>query len=245
MFRVLKSDLILTARTLFRMPGFWVPTVLFPAMLYAFFGANQGASNGFAAYALASFAIYAVVGVGFYQFGVSVAQDRESPFAVWQRSLPGHAASPLVARIVMALVFVLFAVGFVLLAGAMIGGVALEPAQALRLLGACFVASVPAVLMGTALGSVASARAAVPLANLIFLPLAYLGGLWVPPVAQPTAIRAISEWTPTRAMGEMAWAAIDGRVVPNVYWAVLTGWTVLAAAITWGAQRRHAKALFG
>ena len=110
MIRPLTAELRLTLRILFRQPGFWVPTVLFPAMLYSFFGANGAGSGQMGAFAMASFAIYAVVGVGFYQFGVTVAQDRENPFTVWQRTLPGHAAAPWIARIVASLIFVLIAV---------------------------------------------------------------------------------------------------------------------------------------
>lgn len=245
MTRTLIAELALILRILFRQPGFWVPTVLFPAMLYGFFGANMAAAGGMGAYAMASFAVYAVVGVGFYQFGVTVAQDRENPFTVWQRTLPGHAAAPWIARVAAALLFVLVAVALVLVAAWLIAGVTLSVESYARLGGACALAAIPAVLMGTALGSVASSRAAVPLANLLFLPLAYLGGLWVPPIALPTAIATLSVWTPTRAMGEIAWAAMDGRALPGRYLAVLAGWTLLAAAITWAAQRRNARALFG
>jgi ABC-2 type transport system permease protein len=245
MTRTLIAELALILRILFRQPGFWVPTVLFPAMLYGFFGANMAAAGGMGAYAMASFAVYAVVGVGFYQFGVTVAQDRENPFTVWQRTLPGHAAAPWIARVAAALLFVLVAVALVLVAAWLIAGVTLSVESYARLGGACALAAIPAVLMGTALGSVASSRAAVPLANLLFLPLAYLGGLWVPPVALPTAIATLSVWTPTRAMGEIAWAAMDGRALPGRYLAVLAGWTLLATAITWAAQRRNARALFG
>mgnify|MGYP000855156405 CR=1 FL=1 len=244
MIRILKSELGLTLRILFRQPGFWVPTVLFPAMLYSFFGASM-ASGGQGAYAMASFAVYAVVGVGFYQFGVTVAQDRENPFTVWQRTLPGNAAMPWVARVVASLIFVMVAVGLVLIAAWLIGGVTVSGAAYTRLAGACAMAAVPATLMGTALGSVASSRAAVPLANLIFLPLSYLGGLWVPPIALPSGINALSVWTPTRAMGEIAWAAMDGRAIPTRFLAVVLGWALLSGAITWLAQRRNARALFG
>lgn len=241
--RRLKAELILNARVLLRQPAFWVPTVLFPAMLYAFFGALQ--ARGFAIYALASFAAYAVVGVGFYQFGVSVAQDRETPFTPWLRTLPGPAWPGWAARGTVALGFVLVAVALVLVAGWLVAGLTLQPWALLRLVATCAFCAVPAVTMGIALGSLASARAAVPLANLVFLPLAYLGGLWVPPVALPSGVAAISVWTPTRAMGELAWAAVDGRAWSGRYVAVLAGWTLLALGATAFAEARRRRALFG
>jgi ABC-2 type transport system permease protein len=245
MSRILPAEILLSLRVLLRQPGFWVPTVLFPAMLYSFFGANMAAAGPMGGYAIASFAVYAVVGVGFYQFGVTVAQDRETPFATWQRTLPGTAVAPWVARLVAALLFVLIASGLVLVAGRLVGGITLGADQYARLAGACALAAVPAVLLGTALGSVASARAAVPLSNLVFLPLAYLGGLWVPPVALPSGIAALSVWTPTRAMGEIAWAALDGRAWSARYLLVLMGWALIGATVTALAQARHRRALFG
>ena len=70
MTRHLIAQSQLELRILFRQPGFWIPSVLFPVMLFAFFGASAG---NWAANAMASFMVYAVVGIGFFQFGVSLA----------------------------------------------------------------------------------------------------------------------------------------------------------------------------
>lgn len=244
--RQLRAELALVLRVLLRQPGFWVPTVLFPAMLYAFFGAGLGGDGPAAGYAMASFAVYAVLGVGFYQFGVTVAQDRADPLIRWQRLLPGSAVAPWLARILAGILFSALAMALVLVLGRVLGSVVLADAGAwVRLVAVTLAAAVPATLMGTALGSMASARAAVPLANLIFLPLAYLGGLWMPPHLLPDVVAAVSVWTPTRAMGELAWAAVDGRSLPLRFVAVLSAWTALAAGITWAAQTRHGKLNFG
>lgn len=238
MIRHLAAECRLTLRVLFRQPGFWVPTVLFPAMLYAFFGAESGGGR-WAANAMASFAVYAVLGVGFFQFGVGVAQDRESPFARWQRSLPGAAAVPWIARVLASLLFVGLAVGLVIVTAKAMTDVQLGAAAWARLGLVCLISAVTATVMGIALGMFASARAAVPLANLIFLPLAYLGGLWVPPMLMPKAIEAISRWTPTRAMGELSWAAINGTSWEPRYMALLLAWTLAAAALAALVGRRR------
>jgi ABC-2 type transport system permease protein len=236
MIRHLSAECVLTLRILFRQPGFWIPTVLFPAMLYAFFGANSGGGS-WAANAMASFAVYSVLGVGFFQFGVSVAQDRESPFATWQKTLPGHVAYQWISRILASLVFITIAVLLVVLLALVMTDTRLETAAWLRLALVCFMCSVTATLMGIALGSVSSARAAVPIANLIYLPLAYLGGLWVPPVAMPAAINAISQWIPTRAMGELGWAAVNDTGWDVWYLFLLFAWTAAAAIVVIVAQK--------
>ena len=230
MTRHLRAECALTLRILFRQPGFWVPTVLFPAMLYAFFGAQSGGGR-WATNAMASFAIYAVVGVGFFQFAVSIAQDRESPFATWQRSLPGGLVNQWIARIVASLVFVTIAVLLVVSVAHLMTDIQLTAAAWIRLGLVCLTSVVTATVMGIALGSLSSARAAVPLANLIYLPLAYLGGLWVPPMAMPQAIDAISQWTPTRAMGELSWAAVSGLSWDRHDLLLLAAWTLAACGV--------------
>lgn len=145
-------------------PGFWVPTVLFPAMLDAFFGASLAAERGICA--MASFAIYAVIGVGFQRFGITLAQDRENPFARWQRTLPGPALAPLIARLIAALVFVAAALALVIAAGRLLGGFNPSAAALARRAGVCALAAVPATLLGMALGLLASARAAAPVTVL-------------------------------------------------------------------------------
>lgn len=238
MIRQLHAECLLTLRILFRLPGFWIPTVLFPAMLYAFFGTQSGGGQ-WAANAMASFMVYAVLGVGFFQFGVSVAQDRASPFATWQRSLPGHGAYQWIARSLVSLIFVSLAVALVIVIAHVMTDIQLSAGTWVRLVIVCAMATVTATFMGIALGSVASARAAVPLANLIYLPLAYLGGLWVPPMFMPAAINAVSQWTPTRAMGELSWAAVNGTAWEPRHLMLLLVWTLVAAAVGGVAQSRH------
>lgn len=235
MMHQIRAETALTLRILLRLPGFWIPTVLFPGMLYAFFGAQSGGGL-WAANAMASFCVYAVVGVGFFQFGVSIAQDRESPFAVWQRSLPGNAVAPWAARVVASLLFTAMAVAIVIALALIMTDLALPLRAWVRLAVVCVLSVVTATLMGVALGSWCSARAAVPVANLIYLPLAYLGGLWVPPIAMPAAINAISQWTPTRAMGELAWSAVSGTPWEAAHFGLLAFWTVLAAGVIALAQ---------
>ena len=245
-YRQLFAELHVSFLILARQPGFWVPTVLFPAMLYSFFGAGLAGDGPARGYAMASFAVYAVLGVGFYQFGVTVAQDRADPFIRWQRLLPGSTLAPWVARVIVGMGFSALAMALVLVLGKMLGSVVLADSAAwFRLAAMTLAAALPATLMGTALGSLASARAAVPLANLVFLPLAYLGGLWIPPQLLPETVSAISVWTPTRAMAELAWAALDGRALPQRYLSLLAGWTAIAVAITWWAQTRHRKTTSG
>jgi len=232
-------------RQLVRQPGFWVPAVLFPAMLFSFFGVSLATDVTRATFAMASFAIYAVAGVAFYQFGAGIAQERETPFDAWTRLLPGGGVPSVAARMATAGVFALVAVLLVIAAAYLLSAPDADAARLLALLGVCAFAALPASLMGITLGYLASGRAAVALANLIYLPLAYLGGLWVPPRSLPATIDAISQFTPTRHMGELAWHAIAGQDLPANSLYAVAGFTALFALTTFWAMARDTARRFG
>src|SRR3712207_9564723 len=67
--------------------------------------------------------------------------------------------------------------------------------------------SVPFALLGIAIGYWLPPRGALPTANLLFLGLAYAGGLLAGPGGVPGGIATVSEWLPTRLWGELLRAA--------------------------------------
>jgi len=232
---------------LVRQPGYWVPTILFPAMLFLFFGHSfrPGGTAG-ANVVLASWAVYAVLGVAFYQFGVGIAQDRETPWGRFLKTLPASLAPRLAARVATALLFAVAAallVGFVALAFLPIDlgfGQLASLLLALRSGGTVF------AIFGIALGYAVPARASVPVANLVYLPLAFVGGLWIPPPALPEIVESFSRLTPTRHFAELAWAAVGiHESFPFTSLAVLTGYGVVFAGLALWGYRRDWSARYG
>jgi len=225
-----------TLTELVRSPGYWVPTLLFPAMLYSFFGANIGGLT--AKFVVASFAVYAVAGVGFYQFGVGIAQDRASPWDAYVRTLPAGPGPRIAAQVLAALVFAVAAAALVLVTAGVLAGLSLAPAALASLIFVLLAGVVPFALLGVALGYLADARGAVAVANLVYLPLAFAGGLWLPPRALPDAVARISPYTPTRQLGELAWSAVRGAPPPAFAVIGLAAWTLAFAGLAWWAYRR-------
>ena len=240
--RLALVHLIFELKRLLRAPVFWVPAILFPAMLYAFFGASLPPAGPPSQRAIASFAIYAVLGVGFYLFGIRLAQDRASPFSRWMRSLAGTSMPQMLAHLVSALLFSAAAIGVVFAASLALAKTGIDASAMAWVAGVGLLAALPASLMGLALGLVAPANAAPALANLIYLPLAFLGGLWVPPDMLPATIARISSYTPVRPMGELAWAVATSQAIPRQSALVLGLWTfsllVLVLTLAWIDQKR-------
>ena len=224
---------------LLRTPAYWVPLVVFPSLLYSFFGlppSQQGSE--IANILLASWSAFAVIGIGFFQFGVSISQARESKWEDYARTLPAGAAPRFVAQAVTAILFLAMALALLWTVAALAAPVSLRLEQYLRLLWVLLLGVIPFVMIGAALGYSIPARGAVPIANLLYLPLSYFGGLWLPPQMLPDIVARISPFTPTRQLGELAWAAVLDSPMPLASIQGLAAYTAGAAVIALTMWRR-------
>jgi ABC-2 type transport system permease protein len=221
---------------LVRYPAYLVPTLILPSVFFLFFvspGPHQEA-----AVRMATFAGFAVIGVAFFQFGVGIAIDRASPWESYLRTLPIGPAVRLGARLVSAALFACAAAALLIATAVATTAVSL-PAERWAGLGATLLAGVvPFALLGIALGYWAPAKGALPIANLLYLVLAYAGGLWILPSRLPAAIDAISRFLPTRALSDTLAGAARGTAVDWRSWLALAVFAgVFAGAAVAGFRR--------
>ena len=222
---------------LVRLPSFIVPTLLFPALFFLFF-VVPGAPNDEADLLLASYVGFAFLGIAFFQFGVGIAAERTSPWEVYLRTLPVAPRTRFTGKVLSALALAT-ASGLVVIAVALATTSAhLGPLEWLSLAAGLLGGSVPFVLLGVALGYLCGPKGALPLANLLYLSLAYLGGVWTGAGRLPTAVSLFSPYLPTREWMEILWAAAGGSAQPARYWAALAGWGVAFALLASWAYRR-------
>lgn len=213
--KLYRTYLTATLIPLLRTPAYWIPLIVFPSLLYAFFGIppSQQAPQ-VANLLLGSWSAFAVIGIGFFQFGVSISQARESKWEDYARTLPAGGAPRLIAQILSAIVFLTAALGLLWTIAILATPVDLSPSQYAHLLGTLLAGVIPFVMIGAALGYSIPARGAVPIANLLYLPLSYFGGLWMPPQMLPEVVARVSPYTPTRQLGELAWAVVQETSFP-------------------------------
>jgi ABC-2 type transport system permease protein len=100
------------------------------------------------------------------------------------------------------------------------------------------VAGVPLFAIGISIGYSLSTTAALAVAQLLLLPLAFGGGLFLPPETFPGWLNAISTWLPTRAGRDLVVSATTGVNLPGTTLLVLGGWTLLAGSLAVWAYRR-------
>lgn len=81
-------------------------------------------------------------------------------------------------------------------------------------------------------------KAALPVTRVVFFPIAFAGGLLLPPQIFPDWLQAISTVLPSRGARDLVvWAAVD--TTPSaVALAALAAWTAATAALAGAAYRR-------
>lgn len=219
-----------------RYPSFSVPTLVFPAALFLAFGSRRTGVPP--EVVIASYAALALLGVAFFQFGIGIAAERASHWHAFLRILPASTAARFAARVLAALVFGLAASLAVVLLGLATTSARLDGREWGLLAIALAAGAVPLALLGIALGYWMTPRGALPLANLLFLALSYVGGLWAAGPALPPPLAAISPYLPTRCWGEIVAAAVGHGPWRWPSLLLLAAWGgVFAVLAGWGYRR--------
>lgn len=222
---------------LVRYPAFSVPTLAFPAVLMLLVG--QRLQRGEPERLLAGFAATALLTVAFFQFGVGIAGSRTTPWETYLRTLPVSPLARLGGRVLSALFFACGTVAVVTLVGTTAYGASLSPWRFAALVAALLVGSIPFALLGIAFGYWLPPRAALPVANLLFLPLAVGGALWARPDGLSRRADVTSQTLPTRSWMEVLDSVATGdHPLPLHHVAALTTWGLLFFALAWCGYRR-------
>ncbi len=227
---------------LLRAPEFIAPTLILPVVFYTMFAVILPGSNQNAPYLLATFGVFAVMGPALFGFGAGVAQERERGWLKLKRAVPAPAFAYIAAKTVATLIMAAAGLALVYASAGLLAGVALERSTWALLLAVHILAALPFVFAGLTLGFLMGSNAAVAAANLLFLALALLGGLWVPIVVFPDIMQQIAWAFPSFHLAEIALAAsgAGGDRPVGLHLAVLgamTGGLALAATLAWLRQR--------
>lgn len=217
-----------------RIPIAVLGNVLFPSLSMFFFVVPQESVAGnplYATVAVAGLGLFAVCSASLFTYGLGVAEDRQLPFYPFLRSLPAGPGPQMVARVLNGGIFSLFGLLPLILIGWLFTAATLTAGQLLAGVGTILAVSVPFVLLGMAIGYKLSAKAALPVVQVILFPLAFAGGLFLPPQMFPAWLDAISKATPTRAGRDLLVQATTGLDAYALALPVLAGWTLLFAVL--------------
>ncbi|MBO1751087.1 ABC transporter permease [Actinotalea sp. BY-33] len=224
-----------------RIPIAVIGNMVFPALALSFFVLPQREIAGdtqLATQAVAQFALFAVMSTCIFTYGVGVAEDRAQPFDAYIRTLPAGPVPRLGGRLLSGGLFSLIALVPLLVLGAVATEAAPSAGQLIGGIGMVLLAGTPFLFAGLAIGYALSVKAALPIAQVILFPLAFGGGLFLPPEMFPGWLDTFSGFLPTRAGRDLLVHVTTGSGATVFDVVVLVGWTVLVAALAVTAYRR-------
>ncbi|HEX8896592.1 MAG TPA: ABC transporter permease [Terriglobales bacterium] len=236
-----------------RIPIYAISSIVFPLMFYVLFALVLGRSNPVArsetaTYMLATLGTFGVMGVSLFGFGVSIAMERGQGWLEVKRASPMPLAAYFTAKLVSAVAFSAVIATLLLAIGYAFGNVRLVPLQAAGLVGVFVAASIPLGAMGLMLGYIARPNSAPPLVNLIYLPISFCSGLWIPIFLLPHALQQVARLLPPFHISQLALGAIGmSRDTVSIasHVQALVGFTLLFLGIAVVLYRRDEGQLYG
>jgi ABC-2 type transport system permease protein len=199
-------------RASLRSPEFAVGAVIIPVILYAMFGlANAdnllpgGTRIGLAM--LLSLSCYGVITLAIVVFGEDVAKDRGRGWLRTLRATPFPTSVYLGGKLGAALVHGLLISAAMAALAATAGGVRLSPGEWAVFVGLMLAGVVLFSPLGFAIAYLAKPKAAAVIANVVFLPLAFASGFFVPLSELPPVMGDIARFLPTYHFGQLVYPA--------------------------------------
>jgi ABC-2 type transport system permease protein len=222
-----------------RAPGFILPMLLFSTVFYLMFGVllNHGEASR---YLLASYSAFGIIGPGLFGFGVSLAIERDGGLLTLKRALPMPPGAYLLGKMAMAMIAATIVTVLLVLIGVFLAHVSLSVMQIARLMLTGAFGVLPFCALGMLVGTLIKGQGAPGLLNLVYLPMAFLSGLWLPLSMLPQALQKIAPIWPSYHLNQLTLAAVglnNGALLPHVL--ALAGYTVVFLLLAVRQLRRY------
>lgn len=236
---------------LLRLPAFVGPVLVMPLMFYVLFGLALNGSRSVgdtrvATYMVATYGVFGVVGAALSALGIGVAMERGQGWMLVKRASPMPPIAYFSAKVLMAMLFAalialeLFVVAYV---G---GGVRLDPRTWLSLGATLVFGAVPFCAMGCALGATAGPNSSPAMVNLLYLPMSFASGLWLPYEMLPAAVKSIAPMLPPYHFARLALHTIGAdHTAPLSHVLALLAFSVVFLGIAVAGFRRDEGRTYG
>lgn len=229
---------------LIRIPIFAVSTVALPVMFYVIFGVTfaDGTAGGVGVttYMLATYGAFGVIGAALFGFGVSVAMERGQGWMRLKRVTPMPPSAYFIAKVVMAAAVAAIIVLTLFLLGATVGGVSMGLADWVGLGLVLVLGALPFCAMGLAFGYLVGPNSAPAVLNLVYLPMAFASGLWIPIAQLPQIVQTAAVFLPPYHFVQLALGTIGASEggSPVIHLAALLAFTAFFLVVAaWGFRR--------
>lgn len=210
----------------------------FPVVFYLMFGslARHGSADAhsLARYLLAGYSCFGAMGAALFGIGNGLAYERGHGWLELKRASPMPPMAYLVAKLASSLFFSLAICLLLVALGPVIAGHAVAtPYEVLQLLGVVAVGTIPFASLGLLFGLLIPPNAGPGLVNLIYLPLSFCGGLWMPVEQLPLWLQSVAHYLPSFWFSRLALRALDFPAPSRTLaYAVLAAYTMVLLGLS-------------
>jgi ABC-2 type transport system permease protein len=224
----------------------------FPIMFYVLFGLvlNSKESIGRTSvptYLIATYGTFGVMGASLFGTAAGLASDRGLGWLQVKRASAMPPFAYFAAKVITSMIFSTTVVLALFLLGVTLGGVRMPVADFAKLLGTLVAGSLPFSAMGLAVGYFAGPNSAPPTINLIYLPMSFCSGLWVPFIFLPQVVQKIALVLPSYHLSQLALGVVGaGRHESAAgHWEVLLAFTMICLGVARIGFQRDQEKMYG
>jgi ABC-2 type transport system permease protein len=168
-----------------RSPAAAIPFLLMPVPIYLFFGVMLAApatakNPAVANYLFSGFLVFSVMMPALFGVGCVLAIERDAGFLKLKRALPAPGGAYLAAKMLVSMVFAALAMASMLAAAILADTVSLTIGQLLIIAVVMIAGAVPFCAISLLIGSHTTGSSAPAFLNIVFLPMLWLSGLFIP-----------------------------------------------------------------
>ncbi len=230
---------------LLRTRAFSLSVIGFPVIFYLFFGLimNRGEHIGsvtVAKYMLAGYAVFGMAGAALFGIGGGLASELSTGWLELKRASPMPPLAYLVAKCCSAAAFGLVIVSVLTLLGVTIAHVSITLPEYARMMALTLVGTIPFACLGMVIALLVPFNAAPGVINMIYLPMSFCGGLWIPIVMLPHVLQTFALLLPTYHLSQLVLACLGYASAGTAasHWLGLLGFTLVMLGIAAIAYRR-------
>lgn len=224
----------------------------FPIMFYILFGLVLNAKEAIGAtrvptYLIATYGTFGVMGASLFGTASGLSSDRGLGWLQVKRASPMPPFAYFAAKIVTSVIFSSIIVIALFFLGITAGGVRMPFIEFARLLGTLVAGSLPFSAMGLALGYFTGPNSAPATINLIYLPMSFCSGLWVPFMFLPRIVRHIALVLPPYHLSQLALRIVGAgnHESAATHWEVLLAFTMICLGVARIGFQRDQEKMYG
>ncbi|WP_138494484.1 ABC transporter permease [Paenibacillus pinistramenti] len=223
---------------------FFIFSLMMPALFYFIFTGVVGDSmqiggTDWKSYYLMSMTVYGVLGSSITSLSSRLAAERASGYIRLLRVSPLPSTVYVLSKLVSTLMVNAGIIVFMFLLGGLVKGVSMGWESWLACGLWIWAGSLPFMALGTLIGLIKNTDLVQVIAQLVYMGISVLGGLWFPKQAMNSTLQRIMEALPSYRFGSGAWSLAAGHAVSLQSLLILCGYAVVFMVLSSYLNKRQ------